>query len=73
MEMNYDDRVSRSDSMPELAVSLTSFQELQRIEQELRIEILPGTEIMTDLDSHHFLKGGTTVLVPQPTGMSCNM
>ncbi|KAE9982096.1 hypothetical protein EG328_011199 [Venturia inaequalis] len=42
-------------------------RELHRIEQELHVEILPGTEIMTDLDSHHLLKGGETVLVPQPT------
>ncbi|QDS67833.1 hypothetical protein FKW77_007347 [Venturia effusa] len=42
-------------------------RELRRIEQKLHVEILPGTEVMTDLTSHHFLKGGSTVLVPQPT------
>lgn len=31
------------------------------------MEILPGTEIMADVGSHHFVKGGSTVLVPQPS------
>jgi hypothetical protein len=31
------------------------------------VEILPGTEIMADVGSHHFVKGGSTVLVPQPS------
>lgn len=32
------------------------------------MEILPGTEIMTDVGSHHFVKGAhKTVLVPQPS------
>ena len=43
-------------------------QELQYLEQELRTEILPGTEIMTDVGSTHFVKNrGSTVLVPQPS------
>jgi len=37
------------------------------LEEELHVEILPGTEIMTDVGSHHFVKGGKTVLVPQPS------
>lgn len=41
--------------------------ELHQIEQELHTEILPGTEIMTDVGSHHFVKGGSGVLVPQPS------
>ncbi|EMD00748.1 hypothetical protein BAUCODRAFT_144373 [Baudoinia panamericana UAMH 10762] len=41
--------------------------ELHQIEQELHQEILPGTEIMTDVGSHHFVKGGSHVLVPQPS------
>ena len=41
-------------------------QELHQIEAELHEEILPGTEIMTDVGSHHFVKGGSHVLVPQP-------
>lgn len=42
-------------------------QELRRIEEELHTEILPGTEVMTDVGSHHFVKGSSGVLVPQPT------
>ncbi|KAK0647745.1 putative MFS-type transporter [Lasiodiplodia hormozganensis] len=45
-------------------------KELHEIEDELHIEILPGTEIMRDVGSHHFVKSGDTthrVLVPQPT------
>jgi MFS family permease len=42
-------------------------RELHRIEEELHVEILPGTEVMTDVGSHRFVKGGSTVLVPQPT------
>ncbi|EOD43384.1 MFS transporter [Neofusicoccum parvum] len=45
-------------------------KELHEIEEELRTEILPGTEIMRDVGSHHFVKSGDSshrVLVPQPT------
>lgn len=42
-------------------------RELHEIEQELHTEIIPGTEIMTDVGSHHFVKGGNGVLVPQPS------
>jgi hypothetical protein len=43
-------------------------QEIRQIEQELHTEILPGTEIMTDVGTHHFVKGASkTVLVPQPS------
>jgi len=45
---------------------LMGLQELHQIEAELHEEILPGTEIMTDVGSHHFVKGGSHVLVPQP-------
>ena len=33
------------------------------------MEILPGTEIMADIGSHHFVKGtgNDNVLVPQPS------
>ncbi|RMY52592.1 hypothetical protein D0863_14214 [Hortaea werneckii] len=41
--------------------------ELHQIEQELHAEILPGTEVMADVGSHHFVKGGSHVLVPQPS------
>ncbi|KAH7396970.1 major facilitator superfamily domain-containing protein [Phaeosphaeria sp. MPI-PUGE-AT-0046c] len=42
--------------------------ERQQIENELHTEILPGTEIMADVGSHHFVKGAhREVLVPQPS------
>jgi hypothetical protein len=41
--------------------------ELHAIEQELNVEILPGTEVMADVGSHHFVKGASHVLVPQPS------
>lgn len=43
--------------------------ELEQIQNELHVEILPGTEIMTDVGSHHFVKGSDSsrVLVPQPS------
>ncbi|KAG4426455.1 hypothetical protein IFR04_000337 [Cadophora malorum] len=43
---------------------------LRELERELGTEIYPGTEIMTDVGSHHFVKAGTgghSVLVPQPS------
>ena len=43
---------------------------LHQLEQELHIQIYPGTEIMTDVGSHHFVKSSATsqkVLVPQPS------
>ncbi|KAI9716394.1 MAG: hypothetical protein M1828_000336 [Chrysothrix sp. TS-e1954] len=43
-------------------------KELHRLEEELRTEILPGTEVMTDVGTHHFVKGSSQrVLVPQPS------
>ncbi|KAF2110617.1 MFS transporter-like protein [Lophiotrema nucula] len=46
----------------------TDEKELHALEAELHTEILPGTEIMADVGSHHFVKGaGKTVLVPQPS------
>ncbi|KAK3704869.1 hypothetical protein LTR37_013560 [Vermiconidia calcicola] len=39
----------------------------EAIEQELNVEILPGTEVMADVGSHHFVKGAKNVLVPQPS------
>ncbi|KIW18807.1 hypothetical protein PV08_03096 [Exophiala spinifera] len=45
-------------------------RELHQIEEELHTEILPGTEIMTDVGSHHFVKSSGKshrVLVPQPS------
>ncbi|KAI9736763.1 MAG: hypothetical protein M1834_000967 [Cirrosporium novae-zelandiae] len=43
---------------------------LHEIEQELHIPIYPGTEIMADVGSHHFVKASDHahhVLVPQPS------
>ncbi|TAQ90917.1 hypothetical protein B7494_g814 [Chlorociboria aeruginascens] len=43
---------------------------LRELEVELHTEIYPGTEIMTDVGTHHFVKssaGGHSVLVPQPS------
>lgn len=45
-------------------------QAVREVEQELHTEIYPGTEIMTDVGTHHFVKssgGGHSVLVPQPS------
>lgn len=47
--------------------STNSYQELREMEQELGTEILPGTEVMADVGSHHFVKGSKHVLVPQPS------
>lgn len=47
--------------------NLTESKELHAIERELQIEILPGTEVMADVGSHHFVKGSKNVLVPQPS------
>jgi len=45
-------------------------KQLHRLEEELRVEILPGTEIMADFGTHHFIKQTGSkgpVLVPQPS------
>ncbi|WAO93384.1 MFS domain-containing protein [Fusarium falciforme] len=55
MEMNYNNETS---------------QELHAIETELHTDIVPGTEIMRDVASHHFVKdrsGSSRVLIPQPS------
>lgn len=43
--------------------------ERDAIQEELHIEVLPGTEIMTDIGKHHFIKSShsSVVLVPQPS------
>jgi hypothetical protein len=38
------------------------------MEEELHTDIVPGTEVMRDVGSYHFVKSGTHVLVPQPSG-----
>lgn len=45
---------------------------IREIEEELHTKIYPGTEIMRDVGSHHFIKAGdkigeARVLVPQPS------
>jgi hypothetical protein len=43
---------------------------VRELEEELHTEIYPGTEIMTDVGTHHFVKssaGGHSVLIPQPS------
>ncbi|KAJ5723801.1 hypothetical protein N7488_001836 [Penicillium malachiteum] len=40
---------------------------IHRLEAELHTKLYPGTELMTDVGSHHFVKGGSQVLVPQPS------
>ena len=47
---------------------LISSQTLYQLEEELHVQIVPGTEIMTDVGSHHFVKSSDRVLVPQPSG-----
>ncbi|EHK19432.1 uncharacterized protein TRIVIDRAFT_46530 [Trichoderma virens Gv29-8] len=51
---------------------LSQRRTLQDIENELDITIYPGTEVMVDVGSHHFIKSGNgsegaRVLVPQPS------
>ncbi|KAK4082430.1 uncharacterized protein Triagg1_2242 [Trichoderma aggressivum f. europaeum] len=51
---------------------VTQQRTLQDIENELDITIYPGTEVMVDVGSHHFIKSGNgggdgRVLVPQPS------
>jgi hypothetical protein len=46
----------------------------QQLEAERQIELLPGTEIMTELSGTHFVHAhnapNSTVLVPQPTQLA---
>ncbi|RKK10986.1 hypothetical protein BFJ66_g17609 [Fusarium oxysporum f. sp. cepae] len=45
-------------------------EELEQIQDELHIEIIPGTEIMADIGSYHFVRSDDSshrVLVPQPS------
>ena len=41
--------------------------EIHELEETLHTKIYPGTEIMKDVGSHHFVKGRGDVLVPQPS------
>ena len=40
---------------------------MHQLEEELHVKIYPGTEIMTDVGSLHFVKSSKQVLVPQPS------
>lgn len=46
---------------------LTTESERRHLEEELHVEILPGTEIMAQLADVHFVENGKVVLVPQPS------
>jgi predicted RNA binding protein YcfA (HicA-like mRNA interferase family) len=51
-------------------LTASALQTLHQLEEELHLEILPGTEIMADVGSHHFVKSKASpdrVLVPQPS------
>jgi hypothetical protein len=71
MDQNLDERVSyRTLLVIGRGTNQFDFQAVRELEQELHTEIYPGTEIMTDVGSHHFVKAGTgqhSVLVPQPS------
>src|SRR5947209_14041403 len=69
MEMNYDAKVRRT-SYYKMHFSYPIMQVLHQIEEELHIDLLPGTELMADIGTHHFVKSGDKshrVLVPQPS------
>lgn len=71
MEMNYDENVRYICSLltyRKLFVHMLMHpQTLHQLEEELHVRIVPGTEIMTDVGSHHFVKSSDRVLVPQPS------
>ena len=53
-----------------LGLIVSPSQERHELEEELHIELLPGTEVMADIGSHHFIKStgkAHKVLVPQPS------
>lgn len=63
---SYTDNVHHQ--CPIYCLTANDFQERQQLENELHTEILPGTEVMADVGSHHFVKGAhRQVLVPQPS------
>jgi hypothetical protein len=65
-ENNYTDDVLHT--LTSTYPTIDTRQERRQIENELHTEILPGTEIMADVGSHHFVKGAhREVLVPQPS------
>ena len=71
MEMNYDENVRYISSLhiyeELIAHAILQLKTLHQLEEELHVRIVPGTEIMTDVGSHHFVKSSDRVLVPQPS------
>jgi mannose-6-phosphate isomerase-like protein (cupin superfamily) len=70
MEMNVDEKVRKYQSVEIFSLIAGDLQTIRDLEQELHVELLPGTEIMIDSGEHHFVKAsGSTdrVLVPQPS------
>jgi hypothetical protein len=68
IEMKETDYVENvcSLSIPNFIINIS--KERRQLENELHTEILPGTEVMADVGSHHFVKGAhREVLVPQPS------
>ena len=57
MEMNYDQDVRSSIVCDFESIYLIMPKELHDIERELQVEILPGTEVMTDVVSFGSLCG----------------
>lgn len=53
----------------EIPLNIEHELEVQEVRDELHIDLVPGTEIMTDLKNMHFVSEGKkhTVLVPQPS------
>lgn len=59
-----------SSSFSILHTDLWLVKAIRELQEELHTEIYPGTEIMTDIGTHHFVKmsgGAQDVLVPQPS------
>lgn len=55
---------------PHRPLNSNEIQQIHALEQELHVEILPGTEIMKDVDIKHFVHSAINsdrVLVPQPS------
>ena len=70
MEMNYDEKVRIHATNHHSSRKLKEMQTLQELELELDYQIVPGTEVMRDVGSHHFVKSSAesgNVLVPQPS------
>lgn len=70
MDQNLDARVRNLLQFPSLKQCSSLTKALQQLQDELHTEMLPGTEIMRDVASVHFVKSDGQdhrVLVPQPS------